>query len=557
MNVDITETTLCDNSLHICNYHFNNGGRDFMEDNKKDNSDFFKPQQSQNGDNPEEPSKEPSDKPERPSYYYSYGPYNSAFQENKAEDGRENSTSVISSNGTSSVEVTPPKPLRPFGYNNDSPLPNTANEWDREKKKRSSARSIFAAFMAGAVVVATLMFSADKMNLFTGSQPLAPSGSGTNAPSSSNSSSGNNGNVQKTALDLNRPTNIAQIAKDAGPAIVKVEALVKPKASANNGNGGILNDPFFRQFFGDGQGGGTQPNGSGGSALQPAGMGTGFIFEKSGYILTNEHVVDGADEVQITVQGFDKPFVAKVLGTSYDLDLAALKIEGTKDFSTLPIGSADNVNVGDWVVAIGNPYGFDHTVTVGVLSAKERGISIPDTKGTRDYKALLQTDASINPGNSGGPLLNLNGEVIGINTAVSAQAQGIGFAIPSSTISSVLDNLKNNVTIPKEPIAYLGVGLQDIDSSWVTELKLQNTDGAIVGTVDRKTPAFQAGVRPYDVIVDINGAKVKDSAELITKVKATKVGDKVTLGIIRDGKRTDITVTVGDKNQLNQQQPQQ
>jgi S1-C subfamily serine protease len=386
---------------------------------------------------------------------------------------------------------------------------------------------------------------------------LAPNGSGTNAANSSNS---NNGGVQKTALDLNRPTNIAQIAKDAGPAVVKVEALVKPRASSNSGGGSIFDDPFFRQFFGNGQGGSTPPNsGKSGSsgALQPAGMGTGFIFEKSGYILTNEHVVDGADQVQVTVQGFDKPFVAKVLGTSYDLDLAALKIEGTKDFSTLPIGNADSVNVGDWVVAIGNPYGFDHTVTVGVLSAKERGISIPDTKGTRDYKALLQTDASINPGNSGGPLLNLNGEVIGINTAVSAQAQGIGFAIPSTTISSVLDSLKNNVTIPKEPIPYLGVGLQDIDSSWVTELKLQNTDGAIVGTVDRKTPAFQAGVRPYDVIVEINGAKVKNSAELITKVKATKVGDKVALGIIRDGKRTDITVTVGDKNQLNQQQPQQ
>jgi serine protease Do len=533
-----------------------------MEDNKKDDSDFFKPQQSQNDQTPEEPSKESSVNSERPSYYYSYGPYNSAFQENKAEDESKSPSSITSANGTSSVEVTAPRPIRPFGYITESSQPNTANEWDREKKKRSSARSIFAAFMAGAVVVATLMFSADKMNLFTGSQPLASSGSASSSTGSSSSNGGSNGTLQQTALDINRPANIAQIAKDAGPAIVKVEALVKPKVSSNRGGGSILDDPFFRQFFGDGQGGNTQPNGGqggngGGNALQPAGMGTGFIFEKSGYILTNEHVVDGADEVQVTVQGFDKPFVAKVLGTSYDLDLAALKIEGTKDFSTLPIGSADNVNVGDWVVAIGNPYGFDHTVTVGVLSAKERGISIPDTKGTRNYKALLQTDASINPGNSGGPLLNLDGEVIGINTAVSAQAQGIGFAIPSSTISSVLDNLKNNVTIPKEPIPYLGVSLQDIDSSWVTELKLQNTDGAVVGTVDRKTPAFQAGVRPYDVIVEVNGAKVKNSAELIAKVKTTKVGDKVTLGIIRDGKRSDIAVTVGDKNQLNQQQPQQ
>jgi S1-C subfamily serine protease len=214
------------------------------------------------------------------------------------------------------------------------------------------------------------------------------------------------------------------------------------------------------------------------------------------------------------------------------------------------MGKAENVNVGDWVVAIGNPYGFDHTVTVGVLSAKERPISIPDSKGTRNYQHLLQTDASINPGNSGGPLLNLNGEVIGINTAVSAQAQGIGFAIPTSTISTVIDNLKNNVKIPKAAVPYLGVGLQDIDQTWLKDLKLQNTEGALVGTVDRKSPAFTAGIRPYDVIVDINGNKVANTQELITKIQATKVGDKVKLGVIRDGNRTDITVQVGDKNSV-------
>jgi serine protease Do len=527
-----------------------------MDDNKKDNNDFFKPHPQNNNDN-EEQSKEQPIKQDRPSYYYSYGPYKSAFQENQ-EEHLPSSTSVTGSNGTSPVEVIPPKLLRPLDVNPDSGPSGAAREWDSEKKKRSSARSVFAAFMAGAVVVATLMFSADKMNLFTGNQPLAASSS---ASSSTSTPSGNNsGNVKSAALDLNRPTSISQIYNEASPAVVKIEALVKPKVSSRSGSGGIFNDPFFRQFFGDnapGGGGSGQNNGGGSDTLQPVGMGTGFLFEKSGYILTNEHVVDGADEIQVTVQGYDKPFTAKLLGNSYDLDLAALKIDGDKDFPILPLGKAEDVNVGDWVVAIGNPYGFDHTVTVGVLSSKERPISIPDSKGTREYKHLLQTDASINPGNSGGPLLNLSGEVIGINTAVSAQAQGIGFAIPTSTISSVLDNLKNNVTIPKEPIPYLGVGLQDIDSSWVTELKLKNTDGAIVGTVDRKTPAFQAGVRPYDVIVEMNGAKVKNSAELIAKVKTTKVGDKLTLGIIRDGNRSDISVQVGDKNLLNQQQQQQ
>lgn len=522
-----------------------------MDENKKDYSDFFKPQNNDNNEQEQSRSNEAQEpNKERPSYYYSYGPYKSAF--NEESEGQSLATSSTSSEGTSNVEVTPPKTLRPFSFGSEN-APQGPAAWDPNAKKRSSVKSIFAAFMAGALVVGALMFTADKTNMFSGNQPLASgSSSATTVASSSNS---NGGEVKNAALDVVRPGNIAAIAQNAGPAIVKVESLVKPKTSSrSNGGNSLFDDPFFRQFFGDNGGGQTTPksgqNDSGSGQLQPAGMGTGFIFEKTGYILTNEHVVDGADEIQITVEGYEKPFKAKLLGNSYDLDLAVLKIEGTKDFPILPLGKADDVNVGDWVVAIGNPYGFDHTVTVGVLSAKERPISIPDEKGTREYKHLLQTDASINPGNSGGPLLNLNGEVIGINTAVSSQAQGIGFAIPTSTISSVLDNLKNNVTIPKEPVPFIGVGLQDIGQDWVSELKLSNTDGALVGSVQRKSPAFTAGLRQYDVIVELNGAKIKNSQELITKVQATKVGDKVTLGIIRDGKKTEVPVTVGDKNTL-------
>nr|WP_246362956.1 trypsin-like peptidase domain-containing protein [Paenibacillus alba] len=499
-----------------------------------------------NHQEPQDPNKE------RPSYYYSYGPYKSAFNENNEQESLV--TSASGTEGTSSVEVTPPKNLRPFSFGPDVTNSQGQGPWDpNHAKKRSSVKSVFAAFMAGALVVGALMFTADKMNMFTGnSKPLA---SGSTTVSSTNGSNGSGGEVKNVGLDVVRPGNIAAIAQNAGPAIVKVESLVKTKQSTrSNGGNSLFDDPFFRQFFGDNGGGSTTPKSnkqdSGTGELQPAGMGTGFIFEKTGYILTNEHVVDGADEIQVTVEGYDKPFKAKLLGNSYDLDLAVLKIEGDKEFPILPLGKAEDVNVGDWVVAIGNPYGFDHTVTVGVLSAKERPISIPDSKGTREYKHLLQTDASINPGNSGGPLLNLNGEVIGINTAVSSQAQGIGFAIPTSTISSVLENLKNNVQIPKEPVPYLGVGLQDIGKDWVSELKLSNTDGALVGSVQRKSPAFQAGLRQYDVVIDINGAKVKNSQELITKVQGTKVGDKVTLGLIRDGKRMEVPVTVGDKNSL-------
>jgi serine protease Do len=489
----------------------------------KDYSDFFKPQDEKSDSAKQD--RENVDQDLNRSYYYSYGPNKSS-----------NDTSSYGNNDTtSSVEVTPPRPLRPFNYNGgDSGFGGAGT------KKRSSFRSAVAVFLAGALVMGSLMYASDTMNWFTGKQSLAAAIGTTAAIPSSNPST--SGGPAKAGLDLSRPSNISTIVDGASPAVVKIESLVTPSSQGSGGNS-LFNDPFFRQFFGDqSQGQQSQPQNN---TPQAAGMGSGFIFEKSGYILTNQHVIDGADQIQVTVQGYDKPLKATKLGESYALDLAVLKIEGTKDFPTLPLGNSDNVKVGDWVVAIGNPYGFDHTVTVGVLSAKERPISIPDTKGTRDYKHLFQTDASINPGNSGGPLLNTNGEVIGINTAVSSQAQGIGFAIPTSTISTVIDSLKNNITIP---IPYIGVQLQDISADWTTELKLQSTDGSIIANVERKSPAFTGGLRPYDVVVEVNGVKIKNTDELTTKIKAAKVGDKVTLGVIRDGKKSDMTVIVGDRN---------
>ncbi|WP_284641320.1 S1C family serine protease [Paenibacillus silviterrae] len=511
------------------------------DNNKRDYSDFFRTPGEESNDK-EQRSGTRKDSEDRESYYYSYGPYKS--QEPVSEEQA----------GATPVEVTPPKPLRSMSFSSsDEGAPRTPSgngnmgNWQFGQPKKSSRfKSAFTAFLAGAVVVGGLMFAADTTNLFTGTKGVM-AGNG----SSSSSGSGklvNDGGVTSTNLDLGRPNNISQMVQQASPAVVKIETKVKSKSSGRSSNP-LFDDPFFRQFFGDDFFGGSrqqQPNNN--DQLQPGGMGTGFIFEKSGYILTNEHVIEGADEIWVTVQGYDKPFKATLLGNSYDLDLAALKIEGEKEFPTLPLGNANDLNVGDWVVAIGNPYGFDHTVTVGVLSAKERPISIPDQKGTRNYQHLLQTDASINPGNSGGPLLNTNGEVIGINVAVSAQAQGIGFAIPTSTVSAVLDNLKNNVKIPKEPIPYIGVQLANIDKDWVAELKLENTDGAIISQVERRSPAFQAGLRPYDVVTEVNGAKVKTSEELSSSIKKLKVGDKVTLTVIRNGQKMPIDVVIGDRN---------
>ncbi|MFY9217639.1 MAG: trypsin-like peptidase domain-containing protein, partial [Tepidanaerobacteraceae bacterium] len=228
------------------------------------------------------------------------------------------------------------------------------------------------------------------------------------------------------------PTDIPEIVEKVGDAVVYIETVSESSSSSDP----FFNDPFFRYFFGDSFGFRTTPRVS-------RGIGTGFIINPKGYIITNEHVINNATEVTVTVIGFDEPFKATVVGKDFNLDLAVLKIDSSKKLPYIELGNSDEMRVGDWVIAIGNPYRLDHTVTVGVISAKGRPVTIPDqsTGKQRVYKDLIQTDAAINPGNSGGPLISLDGKVIGINTAVNAQAQGIGFAIPINTAKEVLDEL--------------------------------------------------------------------------------------------------------------------
>ncbi|WP_424769372.1 S1C family serine protease [Paenibacillus sp. sgz302251] len=311
----------------------------------------------------------------------------------------------------------------------------------RPKRKGSqSARTMLASFLIGAVVIGGFSYAADKNNMFSGGLP-ASLGTGSGAAGIAAQH-----DAGLTTASLQTSEDIAGIYANASPAVVKIENYSEP-ARTNS----MFDDQRFRQFFGSGElnSGGRQQQseeGQGGTDLQLAGSGTGFFFEQDGYILTNEHVIANAKEVKVTVQGYEEPLTARVLGASYELDLAVLKVESQsgKTFPTLPLGSSDETKIGDLVIAIGNPYGFDQTLTMGVLSAKERPITIADEQGEHQYEHLLQTDASINPGNSGGPLLNAKGEVIGINTAVNAEAQGIGFAIPTTTIMKVLDQLKTN-----------------------------------------------------------------------------------------------------------------
>lgn len=488
---------------------------------------------------------EPASQPERDDPYagvrrasepYSFGPFGRP-QPVQAEQMEEPGAEAVQEQAQDSAEqqvVTASREYRPFTVSGSG----RGGSW-QAPPRRTSLRAVFASFMVGVVAVGGLMFAADRGNWFSQDTLAAPAVTATAKTAS---------NPVSNTSDVVRPNNIAKIFEQASPAVVKIETSVKSSGRSNSSM-----DDLFEQFFGqspnDNGGGNGSDNGGGSGTLQPSGMGSGFLFESDGYILTNQHVIADADDIEVTVVGHNKPFKAKLLGSSYDLDLAVLKIEGT-GFPTLMLGNSGSSNMGDWVVAIGNPYGFDHTVTVGVLSSNEREISIPDSQGTRNYQHLLQTDASINPGNSGGPLLNLNGEVIGINTAVSSQAQGIGFAIPTSTISEVLQNLKNNTSIPKKPVPFIGATLMTMTPDIADKLGVSGTTGSLVRDVVFGSPAYKADLRAYDVITGMDGTSYKDNESLIAAIQKKNVGDKVKLNVIRNGQKIDLTVTIGDKNKF-------
>lgn len=547
-----------------------------MDDQNKKYDDFFQNRANGEENDPREEdnteSAEGSETPSKTSYYYSYGPFKSSAQEDNGASVPSRSSNSPQEERTyeapysaqpgdepefdqqSNVEVTPPVPMRPFTYSQQS----GKSGWQaREPRKKSPIKGLFVSFLAGVVVVGGLMgglmYAADTNNWFTSNSVFSSeqASSGSNAGSGTTTGTTSNGGASVAAA---RPDNFGKLFETASPAVVKIETYVKPASRNSSGSSGsILDDPFFRQFFGEDAPDATQPEDNKGddSNLQAAGIGTGFFFESDGYILTNQHVVADSDKIEVTVQGYDKPFTAELLGSSFDLDLAVLKVTGDKAFPTLPLGSSDDINIGDWVVAIGNPYGFDHTVTVGVLSAKERPIDIQDTDGTREYKHLLQTDASINPGNSGGPLLNTNGEVVGINTAVSSQAQGIGFAIPTSTIQEVLDTLKNNKEVPKEPVPFIGAELGDVTDAIAKQLGMDKAQGSIVSNVYYNSPAYLADLKQFDVILGIDGKTYSNTQALIAEIQKRKVGDKAVLNIIRKGEKMDLSVEIGNRNEFN------
>lgn len=324
------------------------------------------------------------------------------------------------------------------------------------------------------------------------------------------------------------PSDITQTVKKVSPAVVYIESYTEMQ----NKNP-FFQDPFFRQFFGDSLHQYPQQEKS-------KGFGSGFIFDKSGLIITNEHVINNASEINVIIDGFDKPVRAKVIGADQELDLAVLKVDVKKDLPVIKLGDSTKTEVGNWVIAIGNPYGLDHTVTVGVISAKGRPVTISN----RLYKNLLQTDAAINPGNSGGPLLNTSGEVVGINTAVNASAQGIGFAIPTATVKDVLDDLVNKGKVVK---SYIGVYLQPLDDDLVNYFGAPGKDGAIISHIAPGGPAQKAGLQQGDIILEINKKKVKTPDDITEIIKRSKVGEKLLFNIYRNRHSEFITIKTEEK----------
>ncbi len=286
----------------------------------------------------------------------------------------------------------------------------------------------------------------------------------------------------------------------------------------------FFGDDFFKHFFGQ------IPQGDQKQTVR--GLGSGVIVSSDGYILTNNHVVDGADKLTV-VMSDQKKYSAKVIGTDPQTDVAVIKIEA-KDLPAVNLGNSDNVKVGQWVIAVGNPFQLMHTVTAGIISAKGRS-----NVGLADYEDFIQTDASINPGNSGGALADLDGNVIGINTAISSPSGGnvgIGFAIPINMARNVMAQLMKKGKITR---GYLALVPQDIDDNLAKALKLKNTEGALVGDVTTDGPA--------DIITEFNGEKVKNSTELRNMVAQTAPGTSVKISLLRDGREMQVKVVLGER----------
>ena len=339
------------------------------------------------------------------------------------------------------------------------------------------------------------------------------------------------------------PANLfVALAKAVNPAVVNIFTTYLPRGRGGFPGGGreLYNDPFFElfeQFMGPGG-----PGGGGlGRAMPQQSLGTGFLIRDDGLIITNNHVVDRADQIKVQLEERTKEsFDAKLIGKDPRTDVALIKITAKKKLPFVKLGSSADVQVGEWVAAFGNPYGYGHTVTKGIISAIGREID------ELNLNPFMQTDASINPGNSGGPLVNTQGLVIGVNTAIDARAQGIGFVIPIDNVKQLLPMLEKDGVIKR---GFLGVSLEDIDKESASSLNIDQTEGALIVQVVPGSAAEKAGLKPYDLIVEFDGKPVTNTNDM-RKMAANAVVDKpVPIKVLRNGTPKTLQVAVGPINE--------
>ncbi|MBN2790077.1 MAG: trypsin-like peptidase domain-containing protein [Candidatus Delongbacteria bacterium] len=343
--------------------------------------------------------------------------------------------------------------------------------------------------------------------------------------------------------DENGHSKFAVIAKSVMPAVVNIKVERSFEYNYTSPFDRFFNsDPFLDDFFGGRR---AQPRQKTKKQIQKA-EGSGFVYSTDGYIMTNNHVVEKADKIVVRFSNGDE-VEAKIIGTDPETDLAVIKVD--KEFNKeniLELGDSDELWVGDWVIAIGSPYSLEKTVTVGVVSAKDRsGLGI---MGGPVFQDFIQTDAAINPGNSGGPLLNISGKVIGINAAVNSQAQGIGFAIPINLARKITTNLKDDGIVKR---AYLGILPKDISNGEKEILGLnEDQNGILVATVEKDTPAEESGLQADDIIIEMNGKPIETLDKFRFELAAFKPGEKIKFLVLRDGKEKSFSVKLGDRSEL-------
>ncbi|MBL8175403.1 MAG: Do family serine endopeptidase [Bryobacterales bacterium] len=337
-----------------------------------------------------------------------------------------------------------------------------------------------------------------------------------------------------TKLAKSLEPSVVHITTDYAPKPQESARRRRPSEEEEDEEGDLL-----RRFFGAPRQGGPTPR------FRREASGSGVVVDKNGYIITNHHVIENADHIRVKLHGDTKEYKAKLIGSDFETDIAVIKIDAGKPLPAARVGNSDGVQVGDWAVAIGSPFGFEATVTAGIVSALARDVS-----GAQQFQRFIQTDAAINPGNSGGPLLNISGEIIGINTAIATQNggyQGIGFALPVNQAARVYNQIIKSGKVTRGSI---GVGWQKYEKQSEVLKAMGATSGVLVDSVAKGGPAEKAGIKPEDIIVALNGKPIKDGDDLVARVSEMPVGTDAAVTVDRQGKKMDFSLKIMDREEV-------